>query len=97
MVGIAVLNSVAIVFQKYSFGFLGNKVTQRVREILYMNILQKNIGWFDNRDNGPSVLTSVLSADAAAINGVGGESIGPTAESVFGMVAGIGVAFYFCW
>lgn len=68
-----------------------------MREILYLNILKKNIGWFDDRDSGPSVLTSVLSADAAAINGVGGESIGPTAESVFGMVAGVGVAFYFCW
>lgn len=92
---VGVVNGIAIVFQKYSFGYLGNKVTQRVREVLYVNILQKNIGWFDNRDNGPSVLTSVLSADAAAINGVGGESIGPTAESAFGMIVGIGIAFYF--
>lgn len=97
IVGVAVINGVAIVFQKYSFGFLGNKVTQKVRELLYMNILQKSVGWFDNRDNGPSVLTSVLSADAAAINGVGGESIGPIAESVFGMIGGVGIAFYFSW
>ena len=95
MIILACINGVAIVFQKYSFGYLGNKVTQRVREALYINILQKNIGWFDERDNGPSVLTSILSADAAAINGVGGESIGPTAESVFGMIGGIAVAFYF--
>lgn len=95
MIGLAVANGIAIVFQKYSFGYLGNKVTQRVREVLYVNILQKNIGWFDERDNGPSVLTSILSADAAAINGVGGESIGPTAESVFGMIIGIGIGFYY--
>jgi ATP-binding cassette subfamily B (MDR/TAP) protein 1 len=95
MVILAVCNGIAIVFQKYSFGYLGNKVTQKVREALYVNILQKNIGWFDDRDNGPSVLTSILSADAAAINGVGGESIGPTAESAFGMIIGIGVGFYF--
>lgn len=94
MLIVAVVNGIAIVFQKYSFGYLGNKVTQRVREVLYVSILQKNIGWFDERDNGPSVLTSILSADAAAINGVGGESIGPTAESVFGMIGGIAVGFY---
>jgi ATP-binding cassette, subfamily B (MDR/TAP), member 1 len=94
MLIVAVVNGIAIVFQKYSFGYLGNKVTQRVREVLYVSILQKNIGWFDDRDNGPSVLTSILSADAAAINGVGGESIGPTAESVFGMIGGIAVGFY---
>jgi ATP-binding cassette, subfamily B (MDR/TAP), member 1 len=97
MVYCAIVNGVSIFFTKYSFGFLGNKVTLKVRELLYINILQKNIGWFDNRDNGPSVLTSILSADAAAINGVGGESIGPIAESAFGVVIGIAVAFYFCW
>jgi hypothetical protein len=37
-----------------------------------------------------------LSADAAVINGVGGESIGPTTESVFGMVVGIAIGFYYC-
>ena len=86
-----------IVMSKYSFGYLGNKVTQKVREALYVNILQKNIGWFDHRDNGPSVLTSILSADAAAINGVGAESIGPSAESAFGMILGLIIGFYFCW
>lgn len=96
MVYTAIAVGVAIFFQKYSFGYLGNKVTVKVREVLYDSILQKNIGWFDDRDNGPSVLTSIMSADAAVINGVGGESIGPTAESAFGMIIGIGIGFYFC-
>jgi ATP-binding cassette subfamily B (MDR/TAP) protein 1 len=69
----------------------------KVRETLYTNILQKNIGWFDDRDNGPSVLTSTMSTETAVINGVGGESIGPVIESVFGMVLGVAIAFYFCW
>ena len=30
MLIVAVVNGIAIVFQKYSFGYLGNKVTQRV-------------------------------------------------------------------
>ena len=71
-------------------------VTLKVRENLYTNILQKNIGWFDNRENGPSVLTSTMSADTAIINGAGGESVGPLLESAFGMIIGIGIGFYYC-
>jgi ATP-binding cassette, subfamily B (MDR/TAP), member 1 len=97
MAALAVINGISIVFQKYSFGYLGNKVTKSVRELLYSKILEKHIGWFDERDNGPSVLTSVMSADAAAINGVGGESLGPIAESAFGMIGGMIIGFYFCW
>lgn len=96
MVYVALLVGVAVVLQKYSFGYLGNKVTLKVRELLYMSILQKNIGWFDNRENGPSVLTSTMSADAAVINGVGGESISPIVESSFGLILGIAIGFYYC-
>ena len=96
MVYAAIVTGLGIVVQKYSFGYLGNKVTLKVREALYTNILQKNIGWFDDRENGPSVLTSTMSTEAAVINGVGGESIGPTAEAAFGMIFGIVIGFYYC-
>lgn len=31
---------------------------------LYRHIMVKDLGWFDERDNAPSVLTSTLSSDA---------------------------------
>jgi ABC-type multidrug transport system fused ATPase/permease subunit len=77
MVIIAVASGIGSYTQKYSFGTLGNNVTLKVRTILYSQILQKNIGWFDNRGNGPSVLTSIMAADTSLINGVSTESLGP--------------------
>jgi len=97
MVIIAVVCSIGYFIAKYSFGTLGNNVTLKIRQILYAHILEMNIGFFDDRDNGPSVLTSVMAADTAVINGIGSESIGPSSESAFGMVIGIGIGFYFCW
>jgi hypothetical protein len=35
----------------YLFSFLGEKVTIKVRRLLYFSILQKNIGFFDFQDN----------------------------------------------
>jgi len=63
--------------QKSSFGTLGNNVTLEVRKMLYSNIMQKNIGWFDDRENTPSVLTTIIASDTAVINGVSSESLGP--------------------
>jgi len=97
MVIIAAVCSVGYFTAKFSFGTLGNNVTLKIRQILYAHILEMNIGFFDERDNGPSVLTSIMAADTAVINGIGTESIGPTSESIFGMIIGIGIGFYFCW
>jgi ATP-binding cassette, subfamily B (MDR/TAP), member 1 len=77
MVIIAIIAGVGSFVQKYSFGTLGNNVTLKVRTILYSNILQKNLGWFDHRDNGPSVLTSTMASDTSLINGISTESLGP--------------------
>ena len=97
MLIVGVVSGICCFVQKYSFGTLGGTVTYKIRELLYMNILQKNIGWFDNRDNGPSVLTSTMAEDTSVINGVGGESMGPAAEAAFGMIIGIAIGFWFCW
>jgi hypothetical protein len=43
-----------------SFGNLGENVTLKIRKELYFKILEKNIGWFDFRENGSSVLTSAM-------------------------------------
>lgn len=74
---VAVIAGAGSFTQKYSFGNLGNNVTEKIRTLLYFNILQKNIGWFDDRDNGPSVLTSTMASDTSLINGVSTESLGP--------------------
>jgi ATP-binding cassette subfamily B (MDR/TAP) protein 1 len=94
---LAVFNGIGVFIQKISFATLGNNVTLTIRKVLYSNILQKNIGWFDDRDNGPSVLTSAIASDTALINGVSTESLGPMIEAFFSLVGGIAIAFYFCW
>jgi ABC-type multidrug transport system fused ATPase/permease subunit len=72
----AVVMGIGAFTQKASFGTLGNNVTLEVRKMLYSNIMQKNIGWFDDRENTPSVLTTVIASDTAVINGVSSESLG---------------------
>jgi ATP-binding cassette subfamily B (MDR/TAP) protein 1 len=88
---------VCINFQKYTFGVVGENMTKYIREMLYISILQKDIGYFDHKENSPGNLTAVLSGEVQHLNGVGTESIAVMLESFFSLSVGIGVSFYYSW
>lgn len=74
---IALISGIAGYSQKTSFGFLGENATFEIRKLLYNTVMRKNIGWFDLKENGVSVLTSAMAQDTSIINGVSTESLGP--------------------
>ena len=45
---------------KYMFGVVGENVTIKIRKVLYASIMRKHIGWFDDRENAPGILTSSM-------------------------------------
>ncbi len=83
--------------QKACFGIIGENITLGMRKILYDSLIRKHMGFFDKRENSPGVLSSVLATEAQELNGAstGGTSV--MVESMFGLVAGIVLAFYFSW
>jgi len=83
--------------QKFLFGVIGENITYAIREKLYGALLQKNIGWFDLRDNAPGVLNSVLASDVQALNGASTEGTAVVMESTFAMIVGIAIGFSFNW
>jgi len=46
--GIAVAVFVGYMGKSYIFGYLGENVTMKIRQILYKSILEKHIGFFDH-------------------------------------------------
>jgi hypothetical protein len=52
-----------IFFYRYTFGIVGSNIIKNVRKNLYNSILEKNIGWFDKRENSPGILTNILGSD----------------------------------
>lgn len=97
LTGLAVVSGVGAFWQQYSFNRLGAGATLKVRELLYEKILQKDIGWFDQRDNAPGVLTNTMAQDTSIINGVSSEGLGPICEASFAMLGGVIIAFIYCW
>lgn len=61
---IAALVALIAAFGKIlGFGYVGENITLNMRSNLYKAIVKKDIGWFDNRENAPGVLTSVLASE----------------------------------
>ncbi|KAJ6705942.1 ATP-BINDING CASSETTE SUB-FAMILY B [Salix purpurea] len=50
-----------------SFGIMGERLTLRVREMMFSAILRNEIGWFDDLNNTSSMLTSRLESDATLL------------------------------
>ena len=80
-----------------SFGKISGNLTLAIRERLYDSFLRKHIGWFDDRDNSPGVLTGILSSEVQLLNGVSNEGVAVILEANFAIITGLTIAFYYCW
>jgi len=97
IVGIAAVLFVGVYFRTYAFGIMGNNVTWHVRQQLYKSIMEKHMGWFDERDHASSVLTTAMAEDTTKLNEVGSTTSSALAGASGALVAGTCIALSFNW
>ncbi|XP_023032967.1 ATP-dependent translocase ABCB1 [Drosophila willistoni] len=88
---------IATFMQIFFFGIAGERLTERIRGLLFETMLRQEVAWFDDRANGTGSLCARLSGDAAAIQGATGQRIGTIIQSVSTLVLGIALAMYYEW
>jgi len=69
----------------------------KIRRQLYSKILSKHMGWFDEKENTPGVLSTTMASDAQTINGVSAEGLATTLEGAFAILTGIVIGFAYNW
>lgn len=57
-------------FQIFMFGIAGEKMTERIRSLMFRHMLRQEIGFFDRKENGVGALCTNLSKEASSIQGV---------------------------
>lgn len=72
-------------------------MTFKLRVKLFEAILMKDIGWFDDKDKAPGVLSNVIQGDITAINGLTTEAAGIMVEAALGLIVSAGICFIFSW
>ncbi|KAF9685555.1 hypothetical protein SADUNF_Sadunf03G0066700 [Salix dunnii] len=61
------ISVIVYAIEHLSFGIMGERLTLRVREMMFSAILRNEIGWFDDLNNTSSMLTSRLESDATLL------------------------------
>ena len=50
-------------YQKLYFGLGGENLTLKLRTMLFESILRKHVGWFDDKNRAPGILSNMISED----------------------------------
>ncbi|GAB4820940.1 hypothetical protein N2152v2_007986 [Parachlorella kessleri] len=95
--GIGLGALVMAMMQSYSFNYMGQKLALRVRLLMFAALLRQEVGWYDEEKNSSGVLSSKLSADALAVKGQFGDSMGMVTQNLVTLIGGLVLAFVFGW
>ncbi|KAK9369836.1 P-loop containing nucleoside triphosphate hydrolase protein [Lipomyces kononenkoae] len=79
------------------FAFAGQKLVRRIRLMTIRQMLRQDISYFDRDENTVGSLTSTLSRDAQAIEGLSGTTLGQLLSSSVIVVSSITLAIVIAW
>ncbi|KAK5639991.1 hypothetical protein RI129_010802 [Pyrocoelia pectoralis] len=96
-VAAGVITGIATLLQIYMFGVAGEKLTMRLRQLMFSAMLRQEIGWFDDRENGVGTLCAKLSGEASNVQGATGQRIGTIFQSISTLVLSVGISMYYEW
>ena len=92
-----VVGSLAEALCTIIFTCMGEKLTQRLREASFKNIVRQNIAWFDEKENSTGSLTFQLSTDAALVQNTKGKRIGKSIDQICSLVVALVICFVTSW
>jgi ATP-binding cassette, subfamily B (MDR/TAP), member 1 len=87
----------ACIVQSFCFNFMGQRLGKRVRVLMMGALLRQEVGWYDEERNSSGILASKLSADALAVKGQFGDTMGMLTQNLVTLVAGYIIAGIYSW
>ncbi|CAM6127718.1 unnamed protein product [Calypogeia fissa] len=85
------------VLQHYFYGVMGERLTMRVREMMFKAILRFEVGWFDYDDNNSSLVASRLAADATLVRAAVGDRVSTIMQNGALTLTAFVIAFVLQW
>jgi ABC-type multidrug transport system fused ATPase/permease subunit len=59
--------------------------------------MHKSVGWYDDKNRTPGVLTNMLTEEISSVNGMTTESLGVAVEAILGLFFSCLMCFLFSW
>ena len=95
--GLGFFALVAAFLQSFAFNYMGQRLGRRVRVMMMRALLRQEVGWFDDERNSSGVLTSKLSADALAVKGQFGDTMGLLTQNIVTIIFAFIAAGVYSW
>ncbi|CAL8106449.1 unnamed protein product [Calicophoron daubneyi] len=97
MVLLGIIRLGGYVSQAYFFGVAGQRLTKRLRSMLFEAILRQDMAWFDRPENQVGTLTVKLASETNQIHPLCGSSMGHIVESTMLSLFSIAIGLYYSW
>ncbi|XP_058778732.1 ABC transporter B family member 15-like [Vicia villosa] len=95
--GLAVSSLVFNVLQHYSFAYMGEYLTKRVRERMLSKILTFEVGWFDEDQNSTGAVCSRLAKEANVVRSLVGDRLALVVQTISAVVIAFTMGLVIAW
>ncbi|KAK4275085.1 hypothetical protein QN277_018224 [Acacia crassicarpa] len=96
-VGVAAITVPIYLLQHYFYTLMGERLTARVRLLMFSAILTNEVSWFDLDENNTGSLTAKLAADATLVRSALADRLSTIVQNVALTVTAFAIAFTLSW
>lgn len=94
---LGVVSFIAYPATTYLFGVAGNKLIRRIRLMCFEKVVNMEVSWFDEPEHSSGIIGSQLSADAATVRALVGDSLAQMVQDLSSLMVGLVIAFEASW
>ncbi|GFR19390.1 ATP-dependent translocase ABCB1 [Trichonephila clavata] len=94
-VGMAISAFIACFLQTFMFSLAGEKLTSRLRKMVFTTIISQDMSWFDDPANSVGSLCTRLTSDASSVQGATGSRISTALQALSTLIAAIVIGLWY--
>ncbi|ONK67784.1 uncharacterized protein A4U43_C05F3740 [Asparagus officinalis] len=83
--------------QHFYFGIMGEKMTERVRRMMFSAMLRNEVGWFDEEENGADTLSMRLANDATFVRAAFSNRLSIFIQDTAAVLVALGIGMLLEW
>ncbi|GLU01999.1 hypothetical protein SLE2022_192720 [Rubroshorea leprosula] len=95
--GLSLFSIVSNVIQHYSFAYMGEFLTRRIRERMLSKILTFEIGWFDQVQNSSGAICSRLAKDTSIVRSLVGDRMSLLVQTFSAVTIACAMGLFIAW
>ncbi|CAL9248274.1 unnamed protein product [Arabidopsis halleri] len=96
-VGLAIFSFLVNISQHYSFAYMGEYLTKRIREQMLSKILTFEVNWFDIDDNSSGSICSRLAKDANVVRSMVGDRMSLLVQTISAVSVACIIGLVIAW